>query len=149
MFPTDLFFYMKSVVYIMADGFCGRKATLQQQHVTTNWVRQRGWGKRRVTPYDDRARWRKALCSAPWTPLTHRRACRAWPSLNRGKCLTPLILMLTNPIMLLTHVRLLCDFCIVWISKCLCGCCFLKPRDFLSPFNCDFCIVWISKCLCF
>ena len=26
--------------------------------------------------------------------------------------------------MLLTYVRLLCDFCIVSISKCLCGCCF-------------------------
>ena len=60
----------------------------------------------------------EALCSAPWTPLTHHRACRAWPTLQRGKYLTPLFSILTNPIMLLTYVRLLCDFCIVWISKC-------------------------------
>ena len=49
---------------------------------------------------------------------------------------------------LLTYLRLLCDFCIVWVFKCLCGYCFSKPRDFLSPFNCDFCIVWKPKCLC-
>ena len=75
---------------------------------------------------------KEALCSAPWTPLIHRRAGRAWPTLQRGKCLTLLSLIITNQ-----------------VSKCLCGYCFSKPRDFLSPFNCDFCIVWKPKCLCF
>ncbi len=57
------------------------------------------------------------------------------PTPQRGKCLTLLSLNNNKPHnMLLTYVRLLCDFCIVSISKCLCGCCFSQPRDFLSPF---------------
>ena len=80
-----------------------------------------GVGEAKGHPHFRQGSVKEALCSAPWKPLTHRRACRAWPTLHRGKCLTlALILILTNPIMLLTYVRLLCDFCIVWISKCLC-----------------------------
>ena len=86
-----------------------------------------GMGEAKGDPHWRQGSVVEALRSAPWTLLTHRRAWQAWPTLQ---CLTPLSLMLTNPIMLLTYVRLLCDFCIVWISKCLCF--FKATRRFVS-----------------
>ena len=96
-----------------------------------------GLGEVKGDPHRRQGSVEEALRSAPRTPLTLRRACRSQPTPQHGKCLTLLSLNNNKPHnMLLTYVRLLCDFCIVSISKCLCGCCFSQPRDFfVSPFS--------------
>ena len=57
-----------------------------------------GLGEAKGDPHWRQGSVEEALRSAPWTPLTLRRACRAaWPTPQRGKCLTLLFLNNKKP----------------------------------------------------